>query len=242
MRREQHRAARRRRRRSRSQQARANRFRCDWPAYRPPVPSSLGVRRFENYRARRAGALHRLDAVLQRLGARGQVPRHPRRPGRGRGGAQPVRRCAPRCSKQIVAERWLHGERGGRLLPGERGGRRHRGLSPTSRAATSRARAASPAPAEAEARGPAALRARRLRRAARVAACRTGSAPSPSPPGIGLDEQVARVRGAPRRLLRDHAEGAGRPARRGAAPSACTSACGASSGATRPRSASRTTS
>jgi 5-methyltetrahydrofolate--homocysteine methyltransferase len=29
-------------------QARANRFRCDWAAYRPPVPKLAGVRRFEN--------------------------------------------------------------------------------------------------------------------------------------------------------------------------------------------------
>ncbi len=29
-------------------QARANRYRCDWTAYRPPVPRMLGVRRFEN--------------------------------------------------------------------------------------------------------------------------------------------------------------------------------------------------
>jgi 5-methyltetrahydrofolate--homocysteine methyltransferase len=30
------------------QEARANRFRCDWSAYRPPVPKLAGVRRFEN--------------------------------------------------------------------------------------------------------------------------------------------------------------------------------------------------
>ena len=30
------------------EEARANRFRCDWPAYRPPVPKLAGVRRFEN--------------------------------------------------------------------------------------------------------------------------------------------------------------------------------------------------
>jgi 5-methyltetrahydrofolate--homocysteine methyltransferase len=30
------------------QEARANRFRCDWSAYRPPVPKFAGVRRFEN--------------------------------------------------------------------------------------------------------------------------------------------------------------------------------------------------
>jgi 5-methyltetrahydrofolate--homocysteine methyltransferase len=29
-------------------QARSNRFRCDWSAYRPPVPRMAGVRRFEN--------------------------------------------------------------------------------------------------------------------------------------------------------------------------------------------------
>ncbi len=29
-------------------QARANRFRCDWPAYRPPVPKMTGVRTLEN--------------------------------------------------------------------------------------------------------------------------------------------------------------------------------------------------
>jgi len=29
-------------------QARANRFKCDWSAYRPPVPRMLGVRRFES--------------------------------------------------------------------------------------------------------------------------------------------------------------------------------------------------
>ena len=29
-------------------QARANRLRCDWPAYRPPVPRMLGVRAFES--------------------------------------------------------------------------------------------------------------------------------------------------------------------------------------------------
>ena len=29
-------------------EARANRFRCDWAAYRPPVPRMAGVRRFEN--------------------------------------------------------------------------------------------------------------------------------------------------------------------------------------------------
>ena len=29
-------------------EARANRFRCDWPAYRPPVPKLAGIRRFED--------------------------------------------------------------------------------------------------------------------------------------------------------------------------------------------------
>jgi 5-methyltetrahydrofolate--homocysteine methyltransferase len=29
-------------------EARANRYTCDWSAYRPPVPNSSGVRMFEN--------------------------------------------------------------------------------------------------------------------------------------------------------------------------------------------------
>ena len=62
----------------------------------------------------------------------------------------------------------------------------------------------------------------------------TTSAPSRSPPGIGLDELVARVRGRPRRLLGDHGHArspTGSPRR---SPSGSTSSCDASSGATPP--------
>ena len=49
-------------------------------------------------RPRRAARVHRLAAVLQRLGDEGQVPRHPEQPGDGRDRAQAVRRRAGRCS------------------------------------------------------------------------------------------------------------------------------------------------
>ena len=48
---------------------------------------------------------------------------------------------------------------------------------------------------------------------------------------------VATFEARARRLQRHPAQGAGRPARRGASPSGCTSGCAASSGATRPTSA-----
>ncbi len=147
-------------------EARANRFRCDWSAYRPPVPKLAGVRRFDNIPLEEGAEADDCGA----LGA---------------------------------------GERRDRALPGQLHGRRHRGL----RRRVARRRevaAAPPPPAEAQARGPAALCARRLRCAAR---CRRQ----------GLDRclrrhgrhrprrESARVRGASRRLRRDHAEGPGGP-------------------------------
>ncbi len=60
----------------------------------PPRPAFLGVQVFDDYPLDGAGALHRLDAVLQRLGIRRQVPRHSHRRGGRRGGEQPVRGCA----------------------------------------------------------------------------------------------------------------------------------------------------
>ena len=76
--------------------ARANRFRCDWPAV-PPTGAE----------ARRRAALREypLEELVRYIDwtpffhawefAR-QVPGHPHRPDGRRGGAQPVRRCAPR--------------------------------------------------------------------------------------------------------------------------------------------------
>ena len=52
-------------------------------ATRPPRAAArpTGVARAQRLRARRAARLHRLAAVLQRLGDEGQVPRHPQQPG-----------------------------------------------------------------------------------------------------------------------------------------------------------------
>ena len=81
-------------------EARANRFRCDWAAYRPPVPRMPGVRCFEDVPLEELVALHRLDAVLQRLGVRRQVPGHPHRPGGGRGGAATSTPTRGACSRR----------------------------------------------------------------------------------------------------------------------------------------------
>ena len=58
-----------------------------------------------------------------------------------------------------------------------------------------------PAPADGQARGPVQLRARRFHRAEAIqAAARITSAPSRSPPGLGVDRDGPRLRGGPRRL------------------------------------------
>ncbi len=82
--------------------ARENRTPIDWTGYRPPRPRLLAqqapdvhhdgersVRRepvrqdVPQLPAGRAARVHRLAAVLQRLGDEGQVPRHPQQPGVG---------------------------------------------------------------------------------------------------------------------------------------------------------------
>ena len=62
-------------------------------------------------RPRRAARVHRLAAVLQRLGDEGQVPRHPQQPGVGRGRPQALRRRAGRCSTGSIEEKWLTRQR-----------------------------------------------------------------------------------------------------------------------------------
>ena len=94
-----------------------------------PAAGTEAARRARAHRLRhrRAARLHRLAAVLQRLGDEGQVPRHPQQPGDGRdrplalqrrsGDARPHHRGE-------VADR----QRRVRLLPGRRGRRRCRAL------------------------------------------------------------------------------------------------------------------
>ena len=60
----------------------------------------------ENYRARRASRLHRLAAVLQRLGDEGPLPRHPQQPGTGEA-ARKLYEDAQEMLDRIVEERWL---------------------------------------------------------------------------------------------------------------------------------------
>ncbi len=82
----------------------ANRTPIDWSGYRPPrrmllqqdhdVSAARTVLARKSPRPRRAARLHRLAAVLQRLGDEGAVPRHPQQPGERRGRAQALRRRA----------------------------------------------------------------------------------------------------------------------------------------------------
>ena len=79
------------------QAARDNRFKIDWSGYTPPKPKLARHARVQELQAGRAGALHRLDAVLPDLGAGRQVSAHLRgQRGRARG-QEAVRRRAGAC-------------------------------------------------------------------------------------------------------------------------------------------------
>ena len=127
------------------EQARERRTPVDWSGYRPPHPHLLlqqdhdvstitaiapdlpARQGLPPLPARRAAPLHRLAAVLQRLGDEGQLPRHPQQPGQRPGRAQALRRRAgdarPHRRRALA-----HGQRRHRLLPGQLRRRRHRGL------------------------------------------------------------------------------------------------------------------
>ena len=79
------------------------------PAAAPqPAPASHVL---DGLRPRRAARLHRLAAVLQRLGDEGQVPRHPQQPvdaARPRASSTTTRR---RCSTASIDEKWLTAQR-----------------------------------------------------------------------------------------------------------------------------------
>ncbi len=83
---------------SRCEQARANRTPIDWDGYEPPAPKAAGHPRARGLRPRRAARLHRLAAVLQRLGDEGQVPRHPQQPDDRRDRARRCTTTRRRCS------------------------------------------------------------------------------------------------------------------------------------------------
>ena len=176
-------------------------------------PRQAGRARARRLRPRRAARLHRLAAVLQRLGDEGQVPRHPQQPDHRRGGPQAVRRRAGHARpdrRGEVADR----PRRLRLLPGQRGS-----------ATTSRSTPTTPAP----------------RCSPRCTTCASRASTASGVPNRSLADFVAPretgladhvggfavtaghrhpgadrgVQGRARRLLRDPARVAGRPAGRG---------------------------
>ena len=162
--------------------ARQPRPTIDWANYTPPVPRFLGAQGVRRRAAGVADAVHRLDAVLQCLGIRRQVPRraHTIRCV-GEAARILVQGRAGDARAPILREHWLHGARGGRVLPVQRGGRRDRGVQ-RHHALARAASPASPAPAEGQAGGPAALRACRISSRRRIRARSTTSARSRSPP------------------------------------------------------------
>ena len=108
--------------------ARANATPVEWEGYAPPQPRMTDAGpRPHRLPARRAARLHRLAAVLQRLGDEGPLPRHPQQPLGRRGRPQAVRRrpgdARPGGRGGLAAR-----QRGGRAVPGQRRRRRHRGL------------------------------------------------------------------------------------------------------------------
>ena len=97
---------------------------------RLPAPGAPEARRprARGLRPRRAARLHRLAAVLQRLGDEGQVPRHPQQPHHRRDRAQAVRRRAGD-ARQDDRRALAHRQRRVRLLSRPTGRRRrHRGV------------------------------------------------------------------------------------------------------------------
>ena len=176
-------------------------------------PCSPGVHVARGLRPRRAARVHRLAAVLQRLGDEGQVPRHPQQPGAP---ARPPasstttpRRCSTG-SRRELADR----QRRRRPLPGQRRRRRHRGLHRRRRAPRS-ARTLHQLRQQGEHRAGVPNRSLgRLRRAHGRPGWPTTSAASRSPPAMA-PRRGRGVQGRARRLRRDPARVARRPARRG---------------------------
>ena len=157
--------------------ARARAPRFDWARCGHPRAVLHGRARPRRRAARRARALHRLVAVLPRVGAPRALPADPRGPGARRKGERALRgrAGAPRADRERAP---AHRARRLRVLPGERGRRRHPPLRGRGRDATARDAPHAPA-ADGEAGGAASRGPRGLRGAARERPRRTSSAPSP---------------------------------------------------------------
>ncbi len=107
--------------------ARANKFAIDWKSYTPPKPTFLGTQGLHRLPARRAGAVHRLDALLPDLGADGPLSGDPQGQQGRRRGAEAVQRRAGHAEahgrREVDAGIGRH-----RLLAGQQRRRRHRAL------------------------------------------------------------------------------------------------------------------
>ena len=172
----------------------------------------------QGVRPRRPAPLHRLAAVLQRLGDEGVVPRHPQQPGDGGDGPQALRRrpgdARPRHRRALAHRQRRHGS-----LPRQRGRRRHRGLprrdarraarSPPPAAPAGAAPRGRPQPVAGRLRGSQVDRAEGLRRSVRGDG-RAGQ----RGPGAGVPRRGRRLQRDPPRVAR---RPAGRGVRRAAA-------------------------
>ena len=100
---------------------------------RPAAAGDAGRARAERLRPRRAARLHRLAAVLQRLGDEGQVPRHPQQPDDRRRRAQALRR-RPGDARPDDRREVGHRQRRLRTLPGQARARTSSSTPTTARA------------------------------------------------------------------------------------------------------------
>ena len=89
-------------------QARANRFRCDWSAYRPPVPKLAGVRRFDNIPLEELVRYIDWMPFFNAWEFAGKFPDVLTDPVVGEA-ASNLYADARRVLKQMIAERWVRG-------------------------------------------------------------------------------------------------------------------------------------
>ncbi len=178
-----------------------------WPCRSSPVPGSCETG------ARGDRAVHRLDLLLLRLGAAGQVPRGARPPGVRPGGPGALRQ-RPGPARADRARAPPGGPGGLRPLAGRGRRRRHRALR--RRRARRRARSASPCCASSARRPrarPTTASPTTWRRPARAWPTTSGAFAVTT--GLGADDLAGVFEARARRLQRDHGEGAGRPPGRG---------------------------
>ena len=196
---------------ARSAQARANRRDDRLAAEDLPVPAFTGRARGRAVPLDELRAVHRLDVLLPRLGAQGQVPGDPR--------ASAARRAARELFDDATGAARRDHRRA--AAAGPRRLRLLAGATPTATTSCSGRTRACRAAALRHA-APAERQGRRATVPARLA-------DFVAPPsrrrdyvgafavtaGLGADELAAQLRGRARRLQRDHGQGAGRPAGRG---------------------------